>query len=152
MQFKLSVFPHIVRHDPEGYDVLHVDACRFANFSSRISHSCDANCICVMYVKNGQYTIALQALRDIQPGEELTLDYHSVTESKNEFEEAICFCGLSCCKGRYVDYVSTDSFEQVLHKKHTVSHRFLMLFESCVKTRAEVNTAALNSVGIRDSV
>lgn len=32
------------------------------------------------------------------PGEELTFDYCSVTESEREFREAICLCGTSNCR------------------------------------------------------
>ena len=53
-------------------------------FGSRLSHSCDPNCITVPMVAEGNYTIALYSIKDIKYGEELTFDYCSVTEDKEE--------------------------------------------------------------------
>ena len=60
------------RSDPEGYDLLYVDAKDHAAFSSRMSHSCAPNCALEGTVLNGQYVIAVRTLRPIRPGEELT--------------------------------------------------------------------------------
>ena len=41
-----------------------------------INHSCDPNCETQKWVVRGELAIGLFALRDIQPGEELTFDYN----------------------------------------------------------------------------
>ena len=50
-----------------------------------MSHSCTPNCQAVVMACNGRLTIAVYTLRYVQPGEELTFDYSSVTESEKEF-------------------------------------------------------------------
>ena len=85
-----------------GYDILYVDASRKGNFCSRTSHSCTPNLASSVAVVNGRYTIALRALRDIMPGEELTQDYNCVTDSLEEFKAAVCLCGFPRCRGAFL--------------------------------------------------
>jgi SET domain-containing protein len=54
-------------------------------FASRMSHSCTPNCQAVVMACGGRLTIAVYTLRHVHPGEELTFDYASVTESEREF-------------------------------------------------------------------
>lgn len=72
-------------------DLGDVDEAEFFN------HSCDPNC-----GMRGQ--IALVALRDIAPGEELTFDYAMAETHDQEFA---CRCGSSLCRGtiRGTDYL-----------------------------------------------
>jgi len=56
-----------------------------------INHSCDPNC-------GITGTSSVQALRDIEIGEELTFDY-AMTDS-SEYDEFICACGKNNCRGK----------------------------------------------------
>ncbi len=56
-----------------------------------INHSCDPNIR--SWICKGH--ILYMAARDIQPGEELTVDYHF----EAEVEEVICACGAANCRG-----------------------------------------------------
>lgn len=56
-----------------------------------INHSCDPNAGLV-----GQLTLV--ALRDIQPGEEVTFDY--ATADSTPYDEFDCMCGAQNCRGR----------------------------------------------------
>ncbi len=47
------------------------------------------------------------------PGEELTFDYSSVTESEKEYREAVCLCGSRQCRGSYLYYSGSTAFTQV---------------------------------------
>lgn len=117
--------------DPQGYDLAYVDACRRGNFASRCSHSCDPNSTCVAIVTDNRYTISVIALREVSPGEEITFNYHSVTDSKEEHNDSICFCGQSKCRGRYIDYAGVDNFQQIIETQHRFAERALLLVDAC---------------------
>ena len=57
-----------------------------------INHSCEPNCYCK--VIHGH--ILFFALRDIEPGEEITLDYGESYHS----DRKRCSCGAPSCRGR----------------------------------------------------
>ena len=65
--------------------------CRFVN------HSCEPNCEMQKWTVNGHYRMALFALKDIQPDEELTYDYNF--SLFNPHEGQICKCGSAKCRG-----------------------------------------------------
>lgn len=63
-----------------------------SEYEAYVNHSCDPNC----YI-DGQ--IVFRALRDIQPGEYITVDYGTFfLTKKNPIE--VCKCGSSKCRGR----------------------------------------------------
>jgi SET domain-containing protein len=64
-----------------------------------VNHSCDPNA-----GLSGQ--IVLVAMRDIQPGEEITFDY--AMSDGNRFEEFECLCGTGRCRKR----VTRDDWRQ----------------------------------------
>jgi SET domain-containing protein len=76
-----------------------IDGGRGGNESRFINHSCDPNCEVVVERKR----IFIQALRDIQPGEELFYDYWYTTD--DSYTEADlrriypCRCGAATCRG-----------------------------------------------------
>jgi uncharacterized protein len=79
------------------------------NDSRFINHSCDPNC-------SFEFTgdrILVHALRDISPGEELTLDY--------EFDESgmnvPCRCGSANCRG----YIIASELIYLVRKKSIIS-------------------------------
>nr|XP_053639713.1 uncharacterized protein LOC128693874 [Cherax quadricarinatus] len=65
--------------------------CRFVN------HSCDPNCEMQKWYVNGQYRMALFALKDIEEGTELTYDYNFSLFNPAEGQE--CKCGSENCRG-----------------------------------------------------
>jgi len=139
------------KDDPQGYDVLYVDAAAKGAFASRMSHSCTPNCQAIVMACGGRLTIALYTLRDVQEGEELTFDYSSVTESEKEFREAICLCSSTHCRGSYLCYTGSRAFQQVMNAKHTFLHRqATLLIAGCEKVTA-ADRARLASHGIKSS-
>ena len=65
--------------------------CRFVN------HSCEPNCEMQKWTVNGHYRMALFALKDIQPDEELTYDYNFSLFNPHEGQR--CKCGSDRCRG-----------------------------------------------------
>lgn len=81
-------------------------------FASRMSHSCTPNCQAVVMTSRSRLTIAVYTLRHIQPGEELTFDYSSTTESEKEFRAAVCLCGTTACRGSFLYFAGSKAFMQ----------------------------------------
>jgi len=115
----------------DGYGVSFVDASRRANEGSTLSHSCDPTCQTKIVSQDGKISIAMVSIRDIQPGEELSWDYSSVTQSEKEWREAVCFCGTSKCRGSYL-YFSSQSVLQKIYKENCgPTFRFSLIAQSC---------------------
>lgn len=75
-----------------------IDAAHGGNASRWINHSCDPNCEAV--IERGR--VFIEALRDIEPGEELGYDYWFVLdEPHNAKNKALyaCRCGSKKCRG-----------------------------------------------------
>jgi SET domain-containing protein len=75
-----------------------IDANDNGNSARWINHSCDANCDA--NEENGRMFI--DAIRDIQPGEELTYDYNLIVDER--YTPALkrsyaCGCGARKCRG-----------------------------------------------------
>jgi len=68
-----------------------IDGSVNGNDARYINHSCDPNCEAIS-VEDKEIWIA--AIRDIEPGEELTYDYGY------DDEEVTCRCGSAKCRGR----------------------------------------------------
>lgn len=68
-----------------------VDGSRFGNGTHYINHSCQPN----SYMKILYGHILFYALRDIHPGEEITLDYETTLHS----DKKRCSCGAHACRG-----------------------------------------------------
>jgi hypothetical protein len=66
-----------------------------------LNHSCEPNCGIV--IRSGIERVEIRALRDIAPGEELTLDYETFEE---EFQALTgpCLCQSARCRGRLRGY------------------------------------------------
>lgn len=75
-----------------------IDAARDGNEARYINHSCAPNCIAVTVGKQ----IFIEALKNIQPGVELSYDYayerSRHTTAKDE-EMYVCRCGAARCRG-----------------------------------------------------
>jgi len=75
-----------------------IDAGVRGNAARYINHSCDPNCEAVDY--NGR--IFIEALRDIEPGEELNYDYaYEMDEPDSPWlrRQYPCYCGADTCRG-----------------------------------------------------
>lgn len=68
-----------------------LDGSRGGNGTHYINHSCEPN----SYMKIVYGHILFIALRDIKPGEEITVDYESTLHSN----EKRCYCGTRSCRG-----------------------------------------------------
>jgi SET domain-containing protein len=68
-----------------------LDGSRGGNGTHYINHSCEPNCF--MKILRGH--IQFYALRDIHPGEEITLDYETTLHS----DRKRCSCGARTCRG-----------------------------------------------------
>jgi esterase/lipase superfamily enzyme len=62
---------------------------------------------------DGHYQIGIYTVRPIAEGEEITFDYNSVTESKEEHEASVCLCGSQICRGSYLNFSGEGAFEKV---------------------------------------
>ncbi|KAL7219013.1 hypothetical protein ACSBR2_012143 [Camellia fascicularis] len=117
--------------DADGYDLVVVDAMHKANYASRICHSCRPNCEAKVTAVDGQYQIGIYAVRPIEYGEEITFDYNSVTESKEEYEASVCLCGSQVCRGSYLNLTGEGAFQKVLKDWHGILDRHHLLLEAC---------------------
>ncbi|XP_029117517.2 histone-lysine N-methyltransferase ATXR3 [Elaeis guineensis] len=117
--------------DRDGYDLVVVDAMHKANYASRICHSCRPNCEAKVTAVDGQYQIGIYAVRPIGYGEEITFDYNSVTESKEEYEASVCLCGSQVCRGSYLNLTGEGAFQKVLKDCHGVLDRHKLMLEAC---------------------
>jgi SET domain-containing protein len=80
-----------------GDDVL-IDAGRGGNAARFINHSCAPNC--AAYLQRGR--VYIEAIRNIQPGVELTYDYALQLEGRPRPEwkrRYACHCGAPNCRG-----------------------------------------------------
>ena len=130
--------------DPLGFGIVYIDAKNAGSFTSRMSHSCDANCASQVVVVDGKYTIMLRALQDIAVGEELTQNYGASTDSEWEYRKAICLCGCGNCHGSFLQFNRHEAFLQVANTEHTPLHRAARLaYASTAPTSAPAHDSAL---------
>ena len=69
-----------------------LDGARGGNGTHYINHSCEPNA----YMKTLYGHVLFFALRDILPGEEITIDYEYTLHS----DKKRCHCGAKSCRGR----------------------------------------------------
>jgi SET domain-containing protein len=107
--------------------MLTIDASIHANFASRLSHACDPNCVTAMAVRDGHLTVAVHTVRAVDHGEELTMDYNTVTDSEQEMRAAICLCGSARCRSTFLHFTGMTMLRQVLDTRHGLQQRFALL-------------------------
>lgn len=99
----------LLRYDDESMDRHHtflfavdenttIDGSTHGNIAKYINHSCDPNCEAV----DEEGRIFVEAIKNIQPGVELTFDYafemdDDCTEEEKKFY--VCHCGTKKCRG-----------------------------------------------------
>jgi SET domain-containing protein len=84
-----------------------IDAGVNGNDARFINHSCDPNCETVIEDRR----VFIEALRTIQPGEELGYEYGLTWESTDdpaELANYACRCGAANCRGTMLDAVPLD--------------------------------------------
>jgi hypothetical protein len=84
-----------------------IDAGVDGNEARFINHSCDPNCDTV--IEGGR--VFIEALRDIEPGEELGYEYGltwSTTDDPEELAHYACRCGAKRCRGTMLDEEPVD--------------------------------------------
>jgi len=75
-----------------------IDAAQGGNEARFINHSCDPNCEAV---QDGT-RIYIEAIRNIQPGVELTYDYQLIRDGRPRADWKVryaCHCGTAKCRG-----------------------------------------------------
>lgn len=77
------------------------------NLARWINHSCEANCETL----DDEGAIWITAMRDIQPGEELSFNY---CYDLDEYEDHPCRCGSSRCVG----YIVAEEFHAKVRARH----------------------------------
>ena len=76
-----------------------IDAAQGGNSARWINHSCAPNCEAV---EDDDQRIFIEAIRTIQPGEELGYDYNITLEERHTLREKRrwpCLCGARDCRG-----------------------------------------------------
>nr|XP_043614145.1 histone-lysine N-methyltransferase ATXR3 [Erigeron canadensis]XP_043614146.1 histone-lysine N-methyltransferase ATXR3 [Erigeron canadensis] len=135
--------------DGDGYDLVVVDAMHKANYASRICHSCRPNCEAKVTAVDGQYQIGIYSVRPIVYGEEVTFDYNSVTESKEEYEASVCLCGSQVCRGSFLNLTGEGAFQKVLKESHGILNRHQMMLEACeLNSVSEEDYIELSKAGL----
>ncbi|MCO5550473.1 hypothetical protein L7F22_003960 [Adiantum nelumboides] len=127
-----NIFLERPKGDASGYDLVVVDAMHKANYASRICHSCRPNCEARVTAVNGRYQIGVYTLRPVEYGEELTFDYNSITESKEEHEKSVCLCGSHVCRGSYLNFAGPETFQEIMKEDHSLLHRHDLLLHACI--------------------
>ena len=79
-----------------------IDAAEGGNATRHINHACEPNCIAYeVEDEDGSLHIEIETLRELQPGEELLLDY--ALDVADESPDAYaCHCGSPRCRGTLV--------------------------------------------------
>jgi uncharacterized protein len=88
-------------------DDLCIDAGVGGNAARFINHKCDANCETIIEGRR----VFIEAIRTIQPGEELGYDYQLTWESSDDPDELKlyeCRCGAANCRGTMLDREPLD--------------------------------------------
>jgi hypothetical protein len=88
-------------------DDICIDAGVGGNAARFINHKCDANCETI--IENRR--VYIEAVRTIEPGEELGYDYQLTWESTDDPEELAlyaCRCGAAKCRGTMLDRIPLD--------------------------------------------
>lgn len=73
-----------------------IDATRKGGIARFVNHSCQPNCVAKIITVRSEKKVVFFATRDINPGEEITYDYHF--NSEDEGEKIPCYCNSKNCR------------------------------------------------------
>jgi hypothetical protein len=80
-----------------------LDASRYGSLARYANHHCNPNCMLQKWIVNGAPRIVLQALKNIEIGEELTYNYNYCNDGMDEMislsQRQKCYCGYQYCSG-----------------------------------------------------
>ena len=76
--------------------------------------------------------------KNIEFGEELCFDYCSSTESEKEYEQAICLCGTSYCKGRFLTQANDKKNLAIMREYHTFIDRNYLIYKAVLSEKIEI--------------
>lgn len=138
--------------DEAGFDLLYIEPILKGNYVSRFSHSCNPNCATVLFKAGGRLVIGMFVIRDVKCGEELTFDYNSVTESADEYKNAVCLCGDQSCRGSFLYYGGSDTFQQVISDRHTFLDRTALLLRASTEPMSDEDRERCNRFGFKSSI
>jgi uncharacterized protein len=107
-----------IKGDDDGHTFLFIASTRTVidagvdgNEARFINHHCDPNCETVIEKSR----VFIEAVRNIQPGEELGYDYQLTWESTDDPQELAlyeCRCGAKQCRGTMLDREPLDKVEK----------------------------------------
>ncbi|KAL7683036.1 putative AWS domain, Zinc finger, FYVE/PHD-type, Zinc finger, RING/FYVE/PHD-type [Plasmopara halstedii] len=120
----------------------YIDA-RFKGSVSRfINHSCEPNCHLLKWRVKGVNRIAITALKDIEPGTELSYDYQFHTKQAMEWK---CHCKSKTCRGTMAPEKinqTSDSPVKRLTKKERTKQRKRALLQGKIQQDKEIKSTA----------
>lgn len=76
-----------------------IDSTIKGNWARFINHSCEPNCAAEKWLVNGEYRMGIFAKRDLNIGEEITIDYRFETFGTVDLANEKCYCGTPTCRG-----------------------------------------------------
>lgn len=76
-----------------------IDSTTKGNWARFINHSCEPNCSAEKWLVNGEYRMGLFSKRDLNAGEEITIDYRFETFGTGDSANEKCYCGAPTCRG-----------------------------------------------------
>ncbi|MGB7905170.1 MAG: SET domain-containing protein-lysine N-methyltransferase [Steroidobacteraceae bacterium] len=103
-------------------DDLCIDAGVGGNPARFINHKCDANCETIIEGRR----VFIEAIRTIQPGEELGYDYQLTWESTDDPDELAlytCRCGAAKCRGTMLDRESVDAKKKATARRKAAARK-----------------------------
>jgi len=116
--------------DPRGYDILFIDASYVCSPTSCLGHSCTPNCRIVLMAIAGRLSLGVWTTRDVEYGEELTVDYDIVSDSEKERSMSSCLCGSADCRGSLASMSYIPDANKWLKKRHTMLDRYAALLQA----------------------
>ncbi|TDH70639.1 hypothetical protein CCR75_001233 [Bremia lactucae] len=120
----------------------YIDA-RFKGSVSRfINHSCDPNCHLLKWRVKGVNRIGITALKDIEPGSELSYDYQFHTKEAIEWK---CHCGSKSCRGTMAPdkiRITCVSPRKKVTKKELIKQRKRALIQEKIQHDRETKSTA----------
>lgn len=104
-----------------------IDSTVKGNWARFINHSCEPNCAAEKWLVNGEYRMGFFAKRELNAGEELTIDYRFETFGTGESTNEKCFCGAPTCRGT-ISLKSNDTTRKRAARRSTLDDDELLVY------------------------